>query len=155
MKTLRPHPLKPLQRRCYTLFMTIGLLLVSPNSVAGGDVVVIVHPDNTTEIDKNKITRIYFGRTRTFDDGTPALFIAQPESAMATPAFFQRVLDRNSSQVRAIWSKLMFTARAMPPQTVTSDTEVIKLVSENPNFIGYISEQSLTDKVRVIRPGDF
>jgi ABC-type phosphate transport system substrate-binding protein len=65
--------------------------------------------------------------------------------------FDETVLGRNSSQVSAYWSKLVFTGKGIPPKEVNSDAEVIDLVSKNPSVIGYVDSSSLTDAVKAIK----
>jgi ABC-type phosphate transport system substrate-binding protein len=64
--------------------------------------------------------------------------------------FEKKVLNKSASQIKAYWSKLVFTGKGTPPKEVSSDAEVINLIKSNPNLIGYVDESSVTGDVKVI-----
>jgi hypothetical protein len=66
------------------------------------------------------------------------------------PVFNEKILNKTSSQMKAYWSKLVFTGKGTPPKELLSDKEVIDLVSKNPNMIGYIQKESVTAAVKVV-----
>lgn len=130
------------------LTLCLALLIVSP--LAKSEVVVIVHPSNTADINKAQISRIFLGKKKSFSSGGQAVPITQNESIASTKEFNSKVLNKSGSQLKAYWSKLVFTGKGTPPKAVASDAEMIALVSANPNLIGYIDAASLTDSVKVV-----
>jgi ABC-type phosphate transport system substrate-binding protein len=56
----------------------------------------------------------------------------------------------SAAQAKAIWAKLYFTGRGIPPREGTDSKEVIKLISSTPGAIGYIEKSSLDSSVKVI-----
>jgi ABC-type phosphate transport system substrate-binding protein len=52
--------------------------------------------------------------------------------------------------VKAIWSKLVFTGKAMPPKELPSSAEVVKAVAADPNAIGYIDATAIDGSVKVV-----
>jgi ABC-type phosphate transport system substrate-binding protein len=126
----------------------ISLALFS-GSVAA-EVAVVVHPSNAVSLNTEAIAQIYLGRTKSFPDGKPALPLAQAESSQATEQFNQKVLNKSGSQIKAYWSKLVFTGKGTPPKEVGSDAEMLELVSQNPSVIGYVDKAAVTDQVKVL-----
>ena len=114
------------------------------------EVAVIVHPSNTNTIDADVVTRIFLGRDKTFPDGSQVLPIAQSDSAAASAEFNEKVLNRSSSQLKAYWSKLVFTGKGTAPKETENDAEMLQLIASNPNLIGYVSAASVNDSVKVI-----
>lgn len=131
------------------MIVAVGLVLAA-NLAFAADIVMVVNPANGNAIDSKVVQRIYLGKDKKFADGTETIAVNQNADAQIRQDFDQSVLGRSSSQVSAYWSKLVFTGKGIPPKEVTSDAEVIDLVSKNPSVIGYIDRASVTDAVKVI-----
>ena len=78
------------------------------------------------------------------------LFRSQEESSSARKEFDSNVLSKSGSQLKAYWSKLIFTGKGSPPKEVSNDADVIDLISKNPSMIGYIDAASLNDTVKSV-----
>ncbi|MDA8621927.1 phosphate ABC transporter substrate-binding protein [Psychrosphaera sp.] len=115
--------------------IALVLALFSSNVLA---VNVVVHPSNADALDKSAISRIFLGKAKSFPGGGTATPIDQAEGSAATNEFNDKVLSRSGSQLKAYWSKLVFTGKGTPPKKVDSDAAVIDMVSKNPDMIGYI-----------------
>lgn len=126
----------------------ITAIMVSTSSFA--DVVVVVHPSNANSLDKSNISKVFMGKRKYFEDGTLAMPINQATTSSATSEFNAKVLKKSSSQLKAYWSKLMFTGAGIPPQEVKNDKEVLQLVSANPSMIGFIDAASVDGSVKVV-----
>ena len=60
------------------------------------------------------------------------------------------MLEKNDSQLRAYWSRVVFTGIGKPPSEHGGDVEIRKLVADNPNVIGYIDKNKLDDSVHAV-----
>lgn len=112
-------------------------------------IAIVVHPSNGAVITKEDVSRLYTGRTNNFPDGTSAVPVNLADSAPLRADFDDKALGRSSSQVKAYWSKLVFTGKGTPPKEVASAAEVLQLVSNNPNIIGYVDAAEVTSEVKV------
>jgi ABC-type phosphate transport system substrate-binding protein len=112
---------------------------------------VIVHPSNANAIDAGDIKKIFTGKAKSFADGSKALPITQADGNPATDEFNQNVLNKSSSQLKAYWSKLVFTGKGTPPEEAANDAEVVSLVSKNPNLIGFVTKGSADGSVKVVQ----
>ena len=126
-------------------FCLVPALFVSCQLIA--DVAVVVHPTNTTAMETSEIAKLYLGRSKSFADGTAAIPLALSESSAATPIFNEKILNKTGSQMKAYWSKLVFTGKGSPPKEVESDAEMIALISQNPSLIGYVDKAAVNDSV--------
>lgn len=124
-------------------------LFVFISSVSFAEIAVIVHPDNAAELDKGSIKKIFLGKKKSFSTGEKAIALNNNNDDIYT-AFNKSVVKKNKKQLKAYWSKLVFTGKGTPPQEADSDSEVIDLVSDNPNLIGYIDASNVTDDVKVV-----
>lgn len=125
-----------------------GLLTTSINLHA--EVAVIVHPSNSSTLDQNQIKRIFVGKMKSFPVGGEIIPIKQKSNVTPSDEFNTKVLKKSASQLKAYWSKLIFTGKGVPPREVSNDEEVIKLISANPNTIGYIDAAKVDSTVKVI-----
>jgi ABC-type phosphate transport system substrate-binding protein len=129
--------------------VAISLLTVA-SSMALAEIAVVVHPSNAGSIDAKEIERIFLGKSKSFPSGSQALPINQSEGTAVRDSFDNGLLGKSASQMKAYWSKLVFTGKGTPPQEVPGDAEVKALVSTNPNTIGYIDAGAVDPTVKVI-----
>lgn len=127
--------------------LVAGLALSA--SVLAESLVIVVHPTNAIDLTTDDVSRLYLGRARTFPNGDSAVPINLAEGMPARETFDQRALSRSSAQLKAYWSKLVFTGKGTPPQEADSHEEVLKLVSTNPSIIGYVPASAADDRVRI------
>ena len=113
------------------------------------DIVVIVHKDNTSAIDRSYVQQLYVGAVRGWPDGTPAFVLDQPDGSPGREQFSAQVLQRSPANVRAIWAQNIFTGRGLPPK-VAADEEMKRLVASNRSAVGYIRSSLLDASVRVV-----
>ncbi|CCQ09263.1 ABC-type phosphate transport system, periplasmic component [Pseudoalteromonas luteoviolacea B = ATCC 29581] len=128
--------------------LVYGLLFASMAATA--DVSVIVHPSNASTIDASTIEKIYTGKVKAFPDGSKVTPIRLAEGNPISEEFNSKALNKSSSQLKAYWSKLIFTGKGTPPDEVNSDAEMLKLVAANPDHIGFVSSSAVTGDVKVV-----
>jgi ABC-type phosphate transport system substrate-binding protein len=107
----------------------------SINAYAGS---VIVHPSNADALDDSTISKMFLGKKKSFPSGGKVEPVNMAEGSAETKEFNSKVLNKSASQLKAYWSKLVFTGKGSPPTTVASDAEMIAKVAANPNMIGFI-----------------
>jgi ABC-type phosphate transport system substrate-binding protein len=135
---------------CRLGLLVIGLALsLGCGAAAAGLVAVVSARSPVTALSKNQITDIFLGKANAFPDGEKAVPIDQSESP-ARDEFYDRIVGKSPAQMKAYWSKLIFTGRGQPPREVANSMEVKKKVIENPNAIGYIDQNLVDDSVRVL-----
>lgn len=110
---------------------------------------VIVHPSNSSDLDQNAIKRIFLGKSKTFPSGSEAVPMGLDEDTTGYQAFSKSALNKSPSQLKAYWSKLVFTGKGSPPRAIASDAEMLALIAQNPNMIGYI-EGDADGSVKVV-----
>lgn len=131
-----------------------SLLLAVPltlSAMASAEVAVIVNPANGNALTDKEISRIYLGKLKAFADGQAIEAINIASGNAARTEFEQKVLKKSSSQVKAYWSKLVFTGKGKPPKELASAAEVIKLVASTPNAIAYVDSAKLDGSVKVVK----
>ncbi|MFC3033833.1 phosphate ABC transporter substrate-binding protein [Pseudoalteromonas fenneropenaei] len=129
----------------------LALLTALLSASAQAGVAVIVHPSNDSALDVAAINRIFTGKEKAFTNGNKVIPIGQEATSPATDEFNEKVLNKTAAQLKAYWSKLVFTGKGTPPKEVSNDAEVIKLVAANPDTIGYVSSSAVDGSVKVIQ----
>ncbi|HEY0587763.1 MAG TPA: hypothetical protein VGD52_16630 [Pseudoduganella sp.] len=112
---------------------------------ASAEIVVIVNKDNpASRMFSEQASQFFLGKSAMF---TP---VDQAEGSKIRADFYQKVAEKDPAQVKAIWSKLVFTGKATPPKEFKSNAEVKKAVADDPKAIGYIDKSAVDDSVKVI-----
>ena len=127
--------------------MLVPLFALSFTALA--NVAVIVHPSNAAVLTQDDINKIFTGRAKSFTDGKAAEPVNLAEAVAVRADFDQKALGRSSSQMKAYWSKLVFTGKGTPPKELASEQEVIDAVAKNPAAIGYVSAGAVNGSVKV------
>jgi ABC-type phosphate transport system substrate-binding protein len=129
----------------------LGLALSLGAGVAAAEVVVVVSAESPLgALSRNQVVDIFLGRTSRFEDGRQAVPIDQAEGAAARDEFYLTFAGKSPAQIKAHWSKIIFTGRGQPPREAPGAVEVKRLVGANPNAIGYIERNLVDDKVKVL-----
>jgi len=129
------HPIK-------TAIAAAALLLTLP---AMAEVVVVANPKAAeASMTKDQVAQFFLGKSTSM---TP---VDQPESAPIRAEFYKKVTDKDASQVKALWSKLLFTGKATMPKEVPDSAAVKKAVAADPKAIGYIEKSAVDGSVKVL-----
>ena len=133
------------------LATSFGLALSLAAGAASADVVAVVSANSTVmTLSKAQVTDIFLGRVSRFPDGSQAVPIDQAEGSAVRDQFYVKVAGKSPAQVKAFWSKIIFTGRGQPPKVVLNSVEMKKRIAEDPAAIGYIEPQLVDDTVRVV-----
>lgn len=116
------------------------------------DFVIIVSADNPVRaLPAHALADIYLGRRTRFPDGRRAEPVDYRDGSSATDAFYREILGRSAPQLRAHWSRLLFTGRGRAPHQVGSAEELIEWIAAQPNAIGYVAADTVDDSVRIVQ----
>lgn len=125
------------------LLLASAILLTSLPVFA--EVVVVINPKNAAgSLSNEQISQFFLGKSTTF---TP---IDQSESAPIRAEFYKKIADKELSQVKSIWSKLVFTGKGTLPKEMSSSADVKKAIAANVNAIGYIEKSAVDASVKVV-----
>jgi len=129
--------------------LTVALL--SLGAAAQAQVAVIVNPKSpTASMTADQVASIFLGKSNTLPSGATAAAVDQPESAAVREQFYTKVTGKQAAQVKAAWSRLVFSGKATPPKELASSAEVKKFVAGNADAIGYIEKAALDGTVKAV-----
>jgi ABC-type phosphate transport system substrate-binding protein len=131
-----------------------ALLAISPTFAgawASADVVAVVSAKSAVPaLTSNQLADIFLGRVSRFPSGLLAVPIDLRDGSPERDRFYAKITGKTPAQVKAYWSKIIFTGRGQPPKAVASDLDVKKFVAANVGAIGYIDAALLDDSVRAL-----
>lgn len=136
--------------RIYLKEIILSLVLSLLPMFVCAEQVVIVHPSNTSALSDTDVANLYLAKTKTFPNGANATPLNLNDSSPLRSTFENSVVGRNESQMRAYWSRLLFTGKAVPIRQIDSDSQMVEAVASDPSAIGYVDKASVTDSVKVI-----
>ena len=132
----------------WMLVLVLGL----STGTALADVVVIVSSSSpVASLGKNQLADIFLGKVARFPGGREAVPIDQKEGTVERDEFYIRFIGKSSAQMKAYWSKVIFTGRGQPPREMADSSDVKKQIAENPNAIGYIDRADVDASVRILQ----
>ena len=139
-------------RRAEYLALAVVLLGMSlPGAGAVADVVVVVSAKSPImNLTRDEVSDIFLGKTTHFRNGEPAVPINQVEGSSARGEFFATFVGKSAAQIKAYWSKMIFTGRGQPPKEATNSTEVKTFIASHSDAIGYIDSDALDGSVKAI-----
>jgi ABC-type phosphate transport system substrate-binding protein len=116
--------------------------------------VVVSAKSDIASLTGEQVSAIYLGKTDKFPSGSTALPLDQASGSAVRGSFYDKVTGKSEAQVKAAWSRLVFSGKGTPPKEVANSAEVKKLVSTNPNTIGYIEKSAVDSSVKVVLTSD-
>lgn len=127
-----------------SLFL-LSSLAGGAQTVAAAEIAVIVNPQNqATRMFSEQAAQFFIGKSTQF---TP---IDASESSPIRAEFYERVVGKSAAQVKAIWSKLVFTGKGSAPKEYATNAEIKKAVAADINAIAYIEKSAVDDTVKVL-----
>jgi ABC-type phosphate transport system substrate-binding protein len=134
------------------LFQLLAAFAASVSLAAGAeDIVAVVSAKSPiVALNSEQVADIFLGKTTRFPDGSAAIPIDQNEDSPDRDRFYAQYTGKSPAQVKAHWSKLIFTGRGQPPKQVANGAEAKRAVAQNPHAIAYIDNRLVDSSVRVL-----
>jgi len=115
---------------------------------ATAEIKVVANATNHASVSIDDIADVYLGKLNTLPGGVKVVPFDQAEEVKNE--FYKKVAKRDPAQLKAYWSRLIFTGKGQPPKELGSDAEVIRYVASNPEAIGYVSGNTPAKGVNVL-----
>lgn len=130
------------------LFIVTGLFLTQ---IGTAQVVVVAGAKSTaTVLTKEQAAALFLGKSTQLPGAGIPVLIDQVESVDARQIFYTKVTEKTPAQVKAVWSRLVFSGKGSPPKEVANSAEVKKLVNTNGDAVGYIEKSAVDSTVKIL-----
>lgn len=128
-----------------------GLALAFFTVASQAQVAVVVNPKSAAaSMTADQVASIFLGKSSTLPSGATAAAADQAEGSAVREQFYSKVAGKQAAQVKAAWSRLVFSGKATPPKELGSSADVKKFVAANPDAIGYIEKSAVDGSVKVV-----
>jgi len=126
-------------------------LLLFPCRLLADEVLVVIGANSPSiTLSRNQVSDLFLGKVGALPDGRNAVPVDQLESNPIREEFYIKVTNKSAPQAKALWAKLYFTGRGVPPREGKDSSDVKRIVNSTPGAIGYIERSSLDSTVKVI-----
>ncbi len=131
--------------------MVVGAALLVAGVAAQAQVAVVVSAKSAVgNMTAEQVSSIFLGKSNALPNGNAAVAVDLPESAGTRDTFYTKATGKSSAQVKAAWSRLVFSGKGTPPKELGSSADVKKFVAGNPDAIGYIEKSAVDSSVKVV-----
>jgi hypothetical protein len=127
-----------------------GALVCLPMFAQAGIAVVVGANSPAAKLSVDQVGQLFLAKTSALPGAGQAVLIDQSEGAAVRDAFYVQVTGKSAAQVKALWSRLVFSGAAQLPQALASGGDVKKFLSGNANAIGYIDASEVDASVKVL-----
>ena len=142
-----------LNKTRWTVVLAAALLLSAAQAGAAG-IVVIGNPGLSVDsITAAQATEIFLGKMPTLKDGTQLTVIEHQDGEPVRDEFYEKVVGKSPSQLKAYWAKIVFTGEGFPPKAYSGDKAVKERVAATPGAIGYVEAGAVDKSVKVLFEG--
>jgi len=122
--------------------------------LAQAAVVVIVHPSvKANSVSKDEVGDIFLGKNSTLSSGEKVIALDQNTGSDVRLKFYDSVLGKSEAQLKAYWSRIIFTGKGQPPAEKGDSSAIKELVAKNPSLVGYIDSSQVDGSVKVVFTG--
>lgn len=104
--------------------------------------IVAAREGGLTELDRETAEQLYLARRTTLPNGRTVTLVDLP-AGPARDQFYLRLTRKNPSQIRAYWSRMVFTGRAHPPHEANDQEDALRRVLTDPSALAYLPAASV------------
>ncbi len=133
---------KPILRRivCLATLLLVSASLSGIESATPTGIQIVVNAKNPIDtVSAEDLSNLYLKKVKKWKDGIKAMPADQEVESQVRRLFSPALLGRTSSQVESWWQIQLFRGRAVPPLTLSSDSEVLQYIAKHPGGVGYVS----------------
>lgn len=130
----------------------LALLCVVSNAASSdhGIAVIANQQVNTASLSPTRLKSIFGMRTTTWKNGQPIRVFVLKDNNPLHVRFTKDVLQTYPYNLRRIWERRVYSGTGLAPTVVKSEGEMLKLIAETENSIGYIQHQNIDQNVKVL-----
>ncbi len=127
----------------------ISLIATSPRLLA--DIAVIANKDVAdSAVTIDYIANIYLAKVLQLPSGAAVQPLSLGYDEQLRDNFFRLTTQKEPSQLKAYWARLVFTGMGKPPTLIDDEADMLAAIIDNPVNIGFVQAESVTADVKVL-----
>lgn len=131
--------------------LVAGFATLWPMASAWAELVVVAHPKSGIErMNREEVVYVFMGRWRHLPSGLPAQPVDAPIDSPEHALFYRQLVNKEPPEIKAYWSRLIFSGGVRPPVQPESADEQMRILSATPGAIGYIDRSKVDARVRIV-----
>jgi hypothetical protein len=131
----------------YSVKKLIALMALSAvcATAAHAEIVVVVGAKaGKGPMTNEQVTDIFLGRDNSMEP------VDLSDSTGLRNDFYTKVTGKDAAQVKSLWTKLIFTGKATPPEIASSAADVKSKLAASGKSIGYLNKSDVDSSVKVV-----
>jgi len=131
--------------------MAMISMLVWTGTAIAQNLVVVVNKDNpVTGVTSDMLKRYYESAGLLWDSGSKVDPADYSDNHPLAVRFCNLILGKSIEKKHMIWVRKVFRGEGTPPTTFSDESSVIEYVASNRGAVGYVTEETVNDRVKVI-----
>ena len=135
----------------YAFIVCLFLLAVSGYTQESNFKIIVNEGNEINSITSDQVSRIFLKKMTKWDNGVKISPVDLAASSDLRENFTKKIHGKSISAINAYWQKKIFTGKGVPPIEQSSEKDVIEFVKNNPGAIGYVSANTNTSGVKVLK----
>ena len=140
---------RSLSRRI-AIALLAGTALITVTAQAASYKVIVNNSVSINSLSKKAASDLFLKKTTKWEGGAAVLPVDQVDSSNTRDGFSRSIHGKPTAAVKSYWNQQIFSGREVPPVEKKSDAEVLAFVRSTPGAIGYVSDATSVDGVRVV-----
>jgi ABC-type phosphate transport system substrate-binding protein len=130
-----------MNRTCIKAILAAAMVMAAAGSQAQ---VAVVAGAGVGPLSKDQLSNLYLGRSFEYK------LVDLPEGSPTRDQFYKKLADRDQSQIKAMWARVIFTGKGQAPQVANDAAAVKKALTADPKAIAYIDKSAVDSSVKVL-----
>ncbi len=128
-----------------------GLFALWPLASMCADLVVVANAKSGIDkMSREEVVFVFMGRWRQLPSGIVAQPVDLPVESPERTAFYRQLVNKSPSEIKAYWSRLIFSGSARPPVSPETHEEQMRILASTQGAVGYIERSRVDDRVRIV-----
>jgi hypothetical protein len=138
----------------YFRYILLSFLFLFPLYSLGEPIVIVNINNPISSLTSNQTANLFLVRTGYFPNELKCIPVNLTEGNTLRETFYNKVVGKNTIQLKSYWSRLIFTGQKLPPIEFQSSEKIKSFVSRHVEAIAYIDSSDVDSSVKTISIND-
>lgn len=131
--------------------LAVASALATLSLAASAQVAVVAGAKSgASPLNAEQVSNLYLGKSDKVAGIGSLVLLEQADGSPVREQFYAKAIGKTPAQVKAAWTRLVFSGKAQMPKEAGSSADVKKAVAANPDAVGYIEKSAVDGTVKVL-----